>query len=414
MCVCVYVWYGFVSLLVLSVRVCRQATTQHNTTSNVEHFTHCQLITVTTPYYYIYLPSHCFCRGCYIILTPHTHTHHHEMNVPSMSIPSWSDTKEAVAEHPYTAAAVGVAALSILTTGIKTAMKWIRTDSKLVDRANNGLNVVITGSTRGFGLALAKELLRLGHNVVITGRNQMRTERAYRAVRKEFKHCLGDDKQKLSCCTCNVQEYHAIDVLAKTAIRELGGPIDIWINNAAIKDAPTAKLIDTSAENLKEVCHTNLIGTALGCRGALRVMIKQGFGAIFNVDGSGSRGVATPNAVAYGMTKAAIPQLGKTVAAESRGTGVSVHTISPGMILTPLLLHGNEDKTHIFNILCEEPDTVAHWIVPKLIEAYTQGERGTQAYIRYLTPLGAMWRFATAPFRKHRFFDKDGKRHGEE
>jgi chlorophyll(ide) b reductase len=83
---------------------------------------------------------------------------------------------------------------------------------------------------------------------------------------------------------------------------------------------------------------------------------------------------------------------------------VRVHTCSPGMVLTDLLMGsaaGAADKRalHIFNILAERPETTAAWLVPRMraATALPSGE-----YIRFLDGPGVVWRFATSPWRRNR------------
>ena len=63
-------------------------------------------------------------------------------------------------------------------------------------------------------------------------------------------------------------------------------------------------------------------------------------GKVLLIDGAGSRGTATANSATYGATKAAMPQLLRSLAAELKGSPVSVHLASPGMVATDLLLKG--------------------------------------------------------------------------
>ena len=138
-------------------------------------------------------------------------------------------------------------------------------------------------------------------------------------------------------------------------------------------------------------------------RAAISVMISQpSGGTVFNMDGSGSRGNPTPNSVAYGASKAALPQLAKSLARETRGTGVRVHLASPGMVTTYLLLRdASPSSLKVFNILADHPETTAAWLVPRMRAAHIDA-LPSGLYIRYLTTLSAMGRFATAPWRRDR------------
>lgn len=91
-------------------------------------------------------------------------------------------------------------------------------------------------------------------------------------------------------------------------------------------------------------------------------------GKVFLLDGAGSRGTATAQSATYGSTKAAMPQLLRSLAAEVRQSKVSVHLASPGMVATDLLLKGvsNPRAAKIVNILAEDAKVVAQWLVPRM------------------------------------------------
>lgn len=102
-------------------------------------------------------------------------------------------------------------------------------------------------------------------------------------------------------------------------------------------------------------------------------------GRIFLMDGAGSRGTATANSATYGSTKAAMPQLLRSLAAEVKQSKVSVHLASPGMVATDLLLKGvsNPRAAKIVNILAEDPKVVAAWLAPRM-----RGVAGNGTYFK--------------------------------
>jgi chlorophyll(ide) b reductase len=109
-------------------------------------------------------------------------------------------------------------------------------------------------------------------------------------------------------------------------------------------------------------------------------------GHVFNMDGAGADGSATANYAAYGATKAGIAHLMESLAAERRAhnLNVGVHTLSPGMVLTGLLLDGaTERNKQVFNVLCEHPETAAAYLVPRVRTVIARQEYST--YIRFLT-----------------------------
>lgn len=114
---------------------------------------------------------------------------------------------------------------------------------------------------------------------------------------------------------------------------------------------------------------------------------------------------------AYGSTKAAVAQLLGTLqreGAEMQPHAVRVVNLSPGMVLTPLLLEGATQRNKkIFNVLCEQPETVAAFLVPRARSAIACGRSGSA--IRYLTPAHALAKLLTAPLHAPgKYFDRHG------
>ncbi len=91
------------------------------------------------------------------------------------------------------------------------------------------------------------------------------------------------------------------------------------------------------------------------------------------------------------------------------GKGVTCTALRGGVVLRAagLLLSGaTAQNKRAFNILCEQPETVAAYLVPRMRTVVARG--GRQRYIRYLTPARALWFFLNAPLRMRRFFDGEG------
>lgn len=259
------------------------------------------------------------------------------------------------------------------------------------------MNVVITGNTKGFGLALTKEFLKAGDNVVISSRNKERVDQVVDSLRKQF------PSADILGLPCDVADYKNIMDLANLASQEWG-IIDIWVNNAGTAGITRNPLVDVSEEEFQMVINTNLLGTFYGCKAALTVMMPQNNGHIFNVSGWGADGRASPNSAAYGATKASIPQFTKSLVKETYETNIGTHMLLPGMMMTDLLLkNATSDARRIFNILSDYPEIVAKEFVPKMRQI-----TGTGKVLRYLKRRNVMWRFLTASRRKYRFFDSDG------
>ena len=298
-------------------------------------------------------------------------------------------------------------------TAIAGLALWRRSTGALRPDCDTGraLGVVVTGSTRGLGLALAKEFISCGDSVVVNGRSATAVE----AAKLELQALCTKEGQRVHGLVADVTDAKDCEQLATSAQAALGR-VDLWVNNAGASQHPKAPLVETPAAEIERVLSANLHSALFGCRAALAMMLAQpgdAACAIFNMDGAGSRGNATPNSVAYGASKAAIPQLGKSLAAETRGSRVSVHTASPGMVVTDLLLNsanagsscvGPVDRRALraINILADQPETTAAWLVPRMRGAIG---RPSGEYIRYLTAPTAAWRFLTARWRVNRLVE---------
>jgi len=258
------------------------------------------------------------------------------------------------------------------------------------------MNIVITGSTRGIGKALANKFLELGDNVVITSRSNDAVNKAIDEFGKKY------GVENVFGVACDVTDAPQVDSLVKFAVDKLG-KIDIWINNAGTAGDKRLPLVELETSQIKRVIETNIIGTLYCCRAVLKVMISQGSGHIFNMEGMGSDGRTYANSLVYATSKSAIPMIKKTLLLETKGLPVGIHDLSPGMVLTDLLLKDNPDvKTKkIFNILAEKPENVAENLVPKI-----RNVKGTGKDIRFLSGGKVMWRFLTAGKAKNKYFDE--------
>ncbi|KAI4332829.1 hypothetical protein L6164_017706 [Bauhinia variegata] len=248
-------------------------------------------------------------------------------------------------------------------------------------------NVLITGSTKGIGYALAKEFLKAGDNVLICSRSNERVESAVQSLRKEF------GEQHVWGTKCDVREGEDVKNLVAFAQEKLKY-IDIWINNAGSNAYSYKPLAEASDEDLIEVVTTNTLGLMICCREAIKMMINQPRGGhIFNIDGAGSDGRPTPRFAAYGATKRSVVHLTKSLQAELQMQDVKnvlVHNLSPGMVTTDLLMSGATTKQAKFfiNILAEPAEVVAEYLVPNIRSIPGNGSR-KPTYIRFLTGLKA-------------------------
>ena len=189
-----------------------------------------------------------------------------------------------------------------------------------------GKTALVTGSTSGIGLAIARALAGEGANVMLNGFGDAADVEAARAQIEAGGVRAGYDDADLT-------RPEAIERLAKRTSEELG-PIDILVNNAGtqfvapIDQFPTEKWDLIIALNLSAAFHT--------IRLALPAMKEKGWGRIINTASAHSL-VASPNKSAYVAAKHGIAGLTKTVALEAAAAGVTVNCISPGYVWTPLV-----------------------------------------------------------------------------
>lgn len=224
--------------------------------------------------------------------------------------------------------------------------------------------VLITGSTRGLGLELARSFLRRGDKVFVTSRDGAKVKETVAMLRKEF----GDEF--VAGVEADVRRARSVETMANACVEAFGG-VDLWINNAASNGYTYANLEDTDPTLLEEVVLTNSLGSILCTRQAIRTMREtSGRGHIFLLEGAGSDGGATRKYAAYGHTKAGMAQLAKTMAAELKDVPIGVHTISPGMVFTELISSGRyafgSQGRMFVNALAEPANSTAELIVDKV------------------------------------------------
>ncbi len=189
-----------------------------------------------------------------------------------------------------------------------------------------GKVALVTGSTSGIGLAIARALADAGADVALNGFGEAdaieetRAELAGRGVR-----AIHDG--------ADLTQVEAIERMVRHVERELG-PIDILVNNAGTQHVAPVDTFPVEKWNL--IIALNLSAAFHTIRLALPKMRDRGWGRIINTASAHSL-VASPNKSAYVAAKHGIAGLTKTVALEAAQTGVTVNCISPGYVWTQLV-----------------------------------------------------------------------------
>lgn len=190
-----------------------------------------------------------------------------------------------------------------------------------------GKRAVITGSTSGIGLAMAREFAANGAHVVINGFGEAAAiEKARVNIELEF-------DVKAHYINADLMQAGATREFIDAAVKALGG-IDILVNNAGIQH--TDLIEDFPVERWDAIIALNLSAVFHGTAAALPHMKKQGWGRIINI-ASAHGLVASANKSAYVAAKHGVVGLTKVTALENAGNGVTCNAICPGWVRTALV-----------------------------------------------------------------------------
>ncbi|MFO0575472.1 MAG: SDR family oxidoreductase [Polyangia bacterium] len=189
-----------------------------------------------------------------------------------------------------------------------------------------GKVVVITGSTRGLGLAMAHAFAAQGARLVVSSRSADAVDEAVSALRAAGGQAAGH--------ACDVAELGQVRALMDAARKTFGVP-DVWINNAGLS-APYGPTVQVPPERFLKVLGTNVLGTYHGSLVALEQMVPRRRGKLINLLGRGDRR-PVPKQNAYASSKAWIRSFTLALAAEHRGSGVGVYAFNPGLVDTDLV-----------------------------------------------------------------------------
>ncbi len=187
----------------------------------------------------------------------------------------------------------------------------------------SGQRALITGSSMGIGIALARGLAEHGAHVILNARNAARLAEAADRLR--------DHGLSVSTSAFDVTDGAAVS--AATDGIEAEGPIDILINNAGMQFR--APLEDYPQEMFEKLLRTNVTSAFLVGKAVARKMIPRGRGKIVNI-GSVQSELARPGIAPYTATKGAIRNLTRGMATDWAKYGLQVNAIAPGYFKTPL------------------------------------------------------------------------------
>ena len=200
-----------------------------------------------------------------------------------------------------------------------------------------GKRAVVTGSTSGIGLGIARALAKQGARVMINGFGEAA---ALAELKKEFSAYSMADMAK----------PEQIRVMIDDADAKLGG-VDILVNNAGIQH--TAKIEEFPAERWDAILAINLSSNFHAAAAVLPQMKKRNWGRIINIASTHGL-VASIEKSAYVAAKHGVIGLTKVVALETATTGITCNAICPGWVLTPLVQKQIDERAKREGITVEQ------------------------------------------------------------
>ena len=187
-----------------------------------------------------------------------------------------------------------------------------------------GRIAIVTGGSRGIGLAIARSLADAGASVVVSGRDAARLDAAVKEL-----EALGAPALAVAADAARRED---VDRLVE-ATRERFGRVDVAVNNAGItRDQLLVRMKD---DDWDQVLDTNLRGVFLMTRAVGRVMMRQRSGRIINI-ASTAGAMGNPGQVNYSAAKAGVIGLTKAAARELAHWNILVNAVAPGLIETDM------------------------------------------------------------------------------
>lgn len=207
-----------------------------------------------------------------------------------------------------------------------------------------GRNAIVTGSTSGIGLAIARALAGEGCNVMLNG---LGDAGEIETVRADLAAAAGT---KIAYNGADVSRPAEVRALVAAARAELG-PVDILVNNAGIQHV--SALADFPDEQWDRLVAVNLSAAFHASKAVIASMTERRFGRIVNI-ASVLGLVGAPHKAAYVATKHGLVGLTKSIAIEVAETGVTCNAVCPGMVMTPIIEMQVADQAKVTGLSPED------------------------------------------------------------
>lgn len=211
------------------------------------------------------------------------------------------------------------------TTNERTVIPDVSSRSLFELISLKGKVAVVTGGTRGIGLAICKRLAEAGANLLVAGHHEASAQEA--AVQ------LTDAGLSAIAVEVDASNSASLSTLADRAVSEFGR-LDVWVNNAGIY--PVKPVLESSDKDWQKVIDLDLSGVFFASREAAKRMIASGNGGvIINLSSVAGYSASGPGMTAYVSAKHGVGGLTKSLAVELGPHGIRVLAVAPTFIQTP-------------------------------------------------------------------------------
>ena len=193
--------------------------------------------------------------------------------------------------------------------------------------------VLVTGSSKGIGAAIVKELASCGYDVVI---NYNSSQKEAEELKKEIE----EYNVRSMVIRCDISKENQVQFMIDNVVNTLGS-IDVVVNNAAI--CMNSFFRQKSVDDFKKTFDTNVVGAFLVSKYASKYMLNNKWGRIINISSTNGINTYYPICMEYDASKAALISLTHNLAVEL-SPYVNVNAITPGFIATESELDGMDEE----------------------------------------------------------------------